>query len=226
MSPETTDPETRDTYEDHDREPDELSDREHAPASSPGSAPASAARGAARHPEPRYEPSYDHYESRSRGRGSKSPLLAAFFSLIPGLGNVYNGLYARGFVFFLLVVSLFYTVVDYGSETGGGPALALLIPSMVFVWLFNIFDAYRQATLINVGGAQASPDLLEQSRSGTLAAGVALFVLGLYGLLEQFFDIDLTVILDYWWIGVMALGAWMIWQARANGGAKKADEAA
>lgn len=209
--------EAHDAHDAHETESSEPASGEHAPAS----APPPPARPAERPPEPRYEPPYDRfenrYDNRGRGRDSKSPLLAAFFSLLPGLGNVYNGLYARGFVFFLLVASLFYSVVDYGSETGGGPVLALLIPSMVFVWLFNIFDAYRQATLINLDGLEESPDLVEQRRSGTLSAGVALFVLGLYGLLEQFFDIDLTMILDFWWVGVMALGGWMIWQARANG---------
>lgn len=143
---------------------------------------------------------------------AKSPLLAAFLGLVPGLGNIYNGLYARGFVFFLLVVSLFYTAI----ESGEGPHLALLIPSLIFVWLFNIFDGYRQATLINWGWDEESEATAAQRGSGSLAAGIALFLIGLYGLLHQIFDIDLSALLEYWYVIIMAVGGWLIYQARAN----------
>lgn len=149
---------------------------------------------------------------RDDGPSPKSPLLAAFLGFVPGLGNIYNGLYARGFVFFLLVVSLFYTAID----SGDGPHLALLIPSLVFVWLFNIFDGYRQATLINWGWDEASEATAAQRGSGSLAAGIALFLIGLYGLLHQIFDIDLSALLEYWYVIIMAVGGWLIYQARAN----------
>lgn len=142
------------------------------------------------------------------GPPAKSPLLAGFLSLVPGMGNIYNGLYARGLVFFLLVVSLFYTAV----ASGDGSHLALLIPSLIFVWLFNIFDAYRQATLINWGWEEDEA-VYAHRNSGALAAGIALFVIGLYGFLHQFFDIDLSALLEHWYIIIMAVGGWLIYQA-------------
>lgn len=138
----------------------------------------------------------------------KSPLLAAFLGFVPGLGNIYNGLYARGFVFFLLVVSLFYAAID----SGDGPHLALLIPSLIFTWLFNIFDGYRQATLINWGWDERE-EIAAQQGSGGLAAGIALFAIGLYGLLHQFFDVDLSALLEHWYLILLAIGGWLIYQS-------------
>ena len=79
----------------------------------------------------------------------KTPLLAAVLSVLPGLGNVYNGIYQRGIVFFGIWVALFALTVS----SNGGADTAVLVPALVFFWFFNIFDAYRQATLINFGYA-------------------------------------------------------------------------
>ena len=150
-----------------------------------------------------------------REKPAKSPMLAAILGIVPGLGNIYNGLYARGFTFFLLVFSLIYVA----AESGEGTHLALLIPSIIFTWLFNIFDGYRQATLINWGWEEEDA-LAAQCGSGSLAAGIALFVIGTYGLLHQFFDIDLSALLDHWYLILLAVGGWLIYQ---SWGDKKSD---
>ncbi len=46
--------------------------------------------------------------------------------------------------------------------------------------------------------------------SGGLVAGVAIFVIGLYGFLGQHFDIDLGLLMDYWTVLFMAFGAFLI----------------
>src|ERR1700759_4161627 len=78
--------------------------------------------------------------------GRKNPALAALLSLFPGMGNIYNGLYLRGMTFFIVVASLIGLVVHGGHDLFGF--------AIAFFWLFNIIDAYRQATLINYGYAQ------------------------------------------------------------------------
>lgn len=169
----------------------------------------------ARQPRPRRRPP----RREVREAPIKSPLLAAFLGFVPGLGNIYNGLYARGFVFFLLVVSLFYAAIDVGNN-GKEEALALLIPSLIFTWLFNIFDGYRQATLINWGWDERE-EIAAQQGSGGLAAGIALFAIGIYGLLHQFFDIDLSALLEHWYLVLLAIGGWLIYQ---SWGEKKSEE--
>ena len=139
----------------------------------------------------------------------RTPFLAAFFGLFPGLGNVYNGLYLRGITFFLIVIGLITVAQDTRP-----PETVLLIFAIIFTWLFSIFDAYRQATLINYGYA---PDLEMPDKprfsgwgSGGLTAGVAVFLLGLYGLLRDRFDLDLSLLVDYWYLLFMIFGAFLI----------------
>ena len=139
----------------------------------------------------------------------RTPFLAGALSLVPGLGNIYNGLYQRGFLFFFAVTGIFAMAVEHE-----GPELALLIPSMMFLWLFNIFDAYRQAVFINHGYTPAAPKEMPQSSSGgSLALGVAVFLVGLYGLLREWIDFDFTILLDYWYLGFLAFGGWSIYRA-------------
>ena len=155
----------------------------------------------------RRRPRREHREAPA-----KSPLLAAFLGLFPGLGNIYNGLYARGFVFFLLIVSIFYAAVEVGHSRNDEP-LALLVPSLLFTWLFNIFDGYRQATLINWGWDEQDDLVASRQSAGGLAAGIALFVIGFYGLLHQFFDVDLSALLEHWYLILLAIGGWLIYQS-------------
>lgn len=137
----------------------------------------------------------------------KSPILAAFLSVLPGLGNIYNGLYQRGVVFFLVYVSLFALAINSAEREK-----AFIIPCVVFVFFFNIFDAYRQATLINYFGhpppaGEGRPDM----RGWGLAPGVFLVALGAYGVLRRYFNIDLSWVIDQWPIALMAIGAWFIY---------------
>ena len=123
----------------------------------------------------------------------KRPGLAAFFSLVPGLGHIYNGLYLRGLVSFLIVASLLVLVIR---------GHALLSFALVFFWLFNVLDAYRQATLINYGYAQ-DLGLLDLPRSPVagqvgLVAGVLLALIGLFALADRFLTINLDWLFDLW----------------------------
>lgn len=142
----------------------------------------------------------------------KAPVLAALLSLVmPGLGNVYNGLYRRAVFFFFLYVTLFGFAIN-----GGDDARPFVIPCVVFVWLFNVFDAYRQATLLNYGltsDPAVAQELGINAASWGIVPGVILMVLGLYGLLRRYLDIDFRWILDQWPFAVIAAGVWLIYQA-------------
>jgi hypothetical protein len=137
--------------------------------------------------------------------GRKNPNLAAFLSLFPGMGNVYNGLYMRGITFFLVIVSLIAITVENHPLFGMGIA---------FFWLFNVIDAYRQATLINYGYAQdlGLLDLPKHPRAsqGGLVAGILLALIGLVATGEQYFDLRLDWIFDLWPFALIAIGGWLI----------------
>lgn len=185
-----------------------MADRESTATGEAAARPAEGAVPAVPQPEAQYpQPPLAQRDSPS----ARNPILAAFFSMFPGLGNVYNGLYLRGVTFFMLCFGLI------GLATGTEPPEAvLLVFTIIFTWFFNIFDAYRQATLINFG---YTPELQlpERSRiatwgSGGIVAGVAVFVIGFYGFLRDRFEIDLTVLVDYWYVFFMAFGVFLVAQ--------------
>jgi hypothetical protein len=140
----------------------------------------------------------------------KKPWLAAVLSFFPGLGHVYNGLYLRGVIFFVIVFSILGILTSSGENNA--PFFA---PAMAFFWLFNIIDSYRQAVLIN-HGYQQDLGLLDLPKrplpgQGGIAAGIVLVLVGIYALLEQYVDIDLDWLFDLWPVVAIALGAWLIW---------------
>ncbi|HYO13311.1 MAG TPA: DUF5668 domain-containing protein [Thermoanaerobaculia bacterium] len=140
--------------------------------------------------------------------GQKSPVFAAILSLFPGMGNVYNGLYLRGFTLFLITVSLAFLA----NRSEG-----FFAPMAAFFWIFNILDAYRQATLINYGYAQdlGLVDLPKHPRAsqGGLAAGIILTLIGFFAVLDEYFRVDLEWVFDLWPAVLLALGIGLIWSS-------------
>jgi hypothetical protein len=138
--------------------------------------------------------------------GRKNPLLAAVLSLFPGMGHIYNGLYTRGITFFLVALSL-VGIADDGHDLFGFAA--------AFFWLFNVIDTYRQATLINYGYAQdlGLVDLPRHPRAsqGGILAGVLLALIGVFAIIERYFDVRLDWVFDLWPFALVVAGAWMIW---------------
>ena len=140
----------------------------------------------------------------------KRPGLAAFLSIFPGLGNVYNGLYLRGLIFFLIPATMLGIII-----TGGGRNAFFFGPAIAFFMFFNMIDAYRQAVLINYG-YQQDLGILDRPRrprsgQGGVVAGIILVLIGTYALLEQYVRIDLDWLFDLWPVLAIALGGWLIW---------------
>jgi hypothetical protein len=157
-------------------------------------------------PEPAYAPQPAPSAAIPPPVGRKNPGLAALLSLFPGMGNIYNGLYLRGMTFFVVIASLIGLVVHGGHDLFG---LAI-----AFFWLFNIIDAYRQATLINYGYAQdlGLLDMPKAPRAGQggLMAGLLLSLIGLVAIADQYLEIRLDWIFNLWPFALVAVGVWLI----------------
>ncbi|MES1211388.1 MAG: hypothetical protein ABUL63_03535 [Acidobacteriota bacterium] len=138
----------------------------------------------------------------------KNPVLAATLSLFPGVGNVYNGLYMRGVIFFLVIASLI-SIVQQGPPLFG--------MAIAFFWIFNVIDAYRQATLINYGYAQdlGLTDLPRHPRAsqGGVVAGVLLALIGVIAIGERYFNLDVERLAEIWPFALVAIGGWLIWSS-------------
>ena len=125
-------------------------------------------------------------------KGVKNPWVALVLSVVlPGVGQVYNGQIAKAFVFFLGFAGAIY----FASQVN--PFFAFLIP---FVYLFNLVDAYRSATL-GSGQADAFDDAAESP-----AWGVTLILLGGLLLLSNLGWLDLHRLARFWPVILIALG--------------------
>src|SRR6185369_17708808 len=85
----------------------------------------------------------------------KSPGLAGFLSMFPGLGHLYLGLYQRAFT----IGGLFCLLIAFTSHGRGGEFFG---PLIAFIWFFGIIDAVRQAKAINRGQVAESGFAPEQ----------------------------------------------------------------
>jgi hypothetical protein len=136
----------------------------------------------------------------------KSPWFAALLSIMPGLGNVYNGLYLRGVTSFLIGASLIAIAARHH------PLFGLAIG---FFWPFNMIDAFRQATLINFGYAQdlGLPDRppIPHADQGGFTAGGILVIIGLFALVDRYTRLDVDFLVDLWPVALILIGAWIVW---------------
>jgi TM2 domain-containing membrane protein YozV len=148
-----------------------------------------------------------------------SPGLAFVFGLIPGVGAIYNGQYAKGIVH-VLVFGLLITIVSSGSAHGWEPLFGLLIA----VWFFYMaLEAYHTAKRRAAGEAVDEFSGLFQVQSGTsrAAAGpLALIVLGVIFLLHSFNLVSLEQIVRFWPVGLIAAGGYMLYH-RLSAGASR-----
>ena len=131
-------------------------------------------------------------------------VVSVILALFPGLGHIYNGLYQRGIVLFLLAVGSIYLATEEG-------VMGMVV---AFVWLFNIIDAYRQASLIERGyatdlGLQDTPKPPANGQLGLLA-GAGLFIIGFLALLDYTFGYDIDRVWEFWPLGLLATGAWLM----------------
>jgi hypothetical protein len=130
----------------------------------------------------------------------KSPGLAGFLSIFPGLGHLYLGLYQRAFA----IGGAFILAIAFTSHGGPGEFLG---PLIAFVWFFGIIDAVRQARAINRGqlaeaGFAGDQQLRLAAGSGGLTWGVILVGLGGLWLIDRYFEIDWSFMED--WGGPLA----------------------
>jgi hypothetical protein len=135
----------------------------------------------------------------------KSPGLAAFLSLFPGLGQVYNGHIARAFAFFFAFVGSIYL-----TSTGHEFPFAFVIP---FVYLYNIIDAWKGATGINQRflGGRSEPEEGRDVESPVWGATLALF--GVLILLNNLGWLDLERLARWWPLLLIAVGSWFVYES-------------
>ncbi|MFN8095318.1 MAG: DUF5668 domain-containing protein [Vicinamibacteria bacterium] len=133
----------------------------------------------------------------------KSPGLAAFLSLFPGLGQVYNGQIARAFAFFFAWVGSIYL-----TSTGHEFPFAFMIP---FVYLYNMIDAWKGASAINQRFLGGRVDPEDDGAVESPVWGAILAIFGVLILLNNLGWLDLDRLARWWPVLLIAVGSWFVY---------------
>jgi LiaI-LiaF-like transmembrane region len=133
----------------------------------------------------------------------KSPGLAAFLSLFPGLGQVYNGQIARAFVFFFAWVGSIYL-----TASGHEFPFAFVIP---FVYLYNLIDAWKGSNAINARfmGGRVEPE--EDTSLESPVWGGTLVAIGLLVLFNNLGWLDIDRLARWWPILLIVVGVYFVY---------------
>ncbi len=139
-----------------------------------------------------------------------SPGLAFGLGMIPGVGAIYNGQYAKGLVH-VIIIGLMISILDSNSAGGLEPLIGLLLAGF---WFYMAFEAYHTAKRRQQGQAVDEFSSLIPMRGGTSkfpAAPVVLIALGVVFLLNNLEIVELRHLLRYWPVLLIALGAYMLY---------------
>jgi hypothetical protein len=149
------------------------------------------------------------------GGGLPSPFLALVLGLIPGVGAVYNGQYAKG-VLHVVVFGGLISVISSGAADGSEPLFALLIGLMVF---YMPIEAFRTARAMERGEAvDELSGLLSSGQSihRSPALGVVLIILGVVFLLHSLRFWRIADLLPYWPVSLIAVGIYLLYRRVAD----------
>ncbi len=138
----------------------------------------------------------------------KVPGLAAVLSIVPGLpvGQLYGDAFDRA----VMIAGAFWLLILAAVQ--GALPVTLVVFACIFIWIYSMFDAYRQAHLVNLGGAGPAPKSRSRGES-RLMFGIFLAVVGGLLLVENLGLFDLYWLRDWWPVLVLLIGVYLIFDA-------------
>jgi hypothetical protein len=142
--------------------------------------------------------------------------------MIPGVGAIYNGQYAKGLVH-VIIIGLMISILDNSAASGLEPLIGLLLAGF---WFYMAFEAYHTAKRRLAGQSVDEFSSLIPMRNGGNAkfpaAPVVLIALGVVFLLNNLEILEMRRLLRYWPVLLIALGAYMLY-LRMSGLSNPAD---
>jgi hypothetical protein len=134
--------------------------------------------------------------------------LAFILGLIPGVGAIYNGQYAKGLVH-VVVLGLLISIISSGASGGLEPLFGMLIA----LWFFYMaFEAFHTAKRRQMGQAvDEFSSIIPLRGTGFPLAPVALIALGVVFLLNNLDIVRFYHIIRYWPVFLIALGAYLLY---------------
>jgi len=143
-----------------------------------------------------------------------SPPLAFILGLIPGVGAIYNGQYAKGLVH-AVIFGLLVTAISSDSLHGFKPMLGILIGVFEF---YMALEAYHTARKREAGEAiEEFSSLVGPGDSGFPTGAIILIGLGFLLLMNTLDLISIEAVIRFWPVGLILIGAYMLY-TRMRGG--------
>ncbi|HUA57807.1 MAG TPA: B-box zinc finger protein [Verrucomicrobiae bacterium] len=174
----------------------------------PGTAPAADApppgdtAGAPNAPPPPYYP--------PSGTTEVSPPLAFFLGVIPGVGAIYNGQYAKG----LVHAFIWGILMSIANSRAANGVEAVFVGAIIAWWFYMALEAYHTARKRRLGETvDEYSSLIDFSgnKTNVSVAGVALILVGILLLLHTLDLLDFERIARFWPVVLIAAGAYLLW---------------
>src|SRR5271155_5067447 len=143
-----------------------------------------------------------------------SPGLAFVLGLIPGVGAIYNGQYAKGLVH-VIIIGLTISILSNGAARGFEPLLSLMLAGF---WFYMAFEAYHTARRRQQGLVVDEFSSLFPMHGGSRGpiAPILLIGLGVIFLLNNLYLFHIEHVIRYWPVLLIALGVYLLY-ARMTG---------
>ncbi len=140
-------------------------------------------------------------------RGPGSPALATLLGLVPGVGAVYNGQYAKGVVHAVLWGGLISVAASGGKPP---PVFVILVILLTF---YMPIEAYRTARALRRGEAvDEFSGLMSVGGSRSPLGGIVLIVVGVLFLLNSLGFWQIRQLSLYWPVILIAAGVHMLYR--------------
>jgi len=153
---------------------------------------------------------------------SPSSVLALILGLIPGVGAVYNGQYAKGVLHVMVFGGLVSTLAS-GAWAGSEAVAGGLVALMVF---YMPIEAFRTARALERGEpVDELSGLLPSPRTGggSPAAGILLIALGIVFLLQSLGYWRMVDLVRYWPVTLIVVGIYILYR-RVTEGAERDEQ--
>jgi len=191
--------------------------REHSPATASANAgpppppPPDPAGPSATPPPPYSGPYTGPYVPPPGSHGADvSPQLALFLGMIPGVGAIYNGQYAKGLVH-AVIFGILCSLPDSKIARGAEPVFGMAAFAW---WAYMVFEAYHTARKRRAGEPVDEYSSLidfRGRRDHVPVAGVSLIVLGVVLLARTLDLFDFELVARYWPVLLIALGGYLLY---------------
>ncbi|HKE21218.1 MAG TPA: B-box zinc finger protein [Bryobacteraceae bacterium] len=146
-----------------------------------------------------------------RADQSVSPALAFFLGLIPGVGAIYNGQYAKGLVH-AIVWGVLMSIANAGQPHELEPVFVMLV---IAWWAYMALEAHHTARRLQNGEPVDEYSSLFNLRGGANRAPVAaigLIVLGVLLLLHTLDLLNFEYVARFWPVLLIAAGVYLLWE--------------